>query len=115
MRLILALFISAVTGATTSAHAESGDLVTTCKSGDRVRRVMVVYAQAGRKAPCQVIYDKQTEKPGKPEILYEANSSRGFCEKKAEEFLASKMKGWSCEGDLKAAAKPESKPEAPKD
>ncbi len=117
MRLLFFTLTALLSGLLSqSAFAfESSDLVSTCTNGKVTRKVVVVYAQTGKKFPCQVIYVKDTERPGKVEILYEANTSSGFCERKAGEFLGKVLSSWKCEGNIEVRkpASGETPPKSP--
>lgn len=63
-----------------------------CSYGDLQRRVEILH-EAGAEVPCEVHYYKDTEAPGDRQVLWHAASEAGYCERKAEEFIA-KLQGW---------------------
>ena len=68
-----------------------------CKNAQHRRKLVVVYFQENKKVPCQLVYYKETERPGDIKIPYEAKNSIGFCEKKAVEMQKEfENAGWSC-------------------
>jgi hypothetical protein len=75
-----------------------------CSFGDLQRRVEIL-TEPGVSVPCEVHYYKDTEAPGEKQVLWSAGSQEGFCESKAEEFIA-KLEGWGWD------ATPASEPEA---
>lgn len=101
------LILALVLGWGSLSQAEKApDPIATCKMGANVRRVQIMYAQEGRKTPCQVLYLKDTEKPGKIEIIFEAQTSGSLCPVKAQAFLERlRGMGWACEGQFSSEAK----------
>ncbi len=74
-----------------------------CTYGDLQRRVEILY-ETGVTVPCEVHYYKDTEAPGEPQVLWRAMSEEGYCERKAQEFVAKLGElGWTC-GPNDAAA-----------
>jgi hypothetical protein len=73
-----------------SLPARAADGKTTCKKGGVERLVTIAYAEAGKKAPCEVKYKRDAEAEEK--TIYQARAEEGFCEKKAQEFIE-KLKG----------------------
>lgn len=68
-----------------------------CTKGDLVRRVAVTEHSVSTGLSCEVVYWKETEAPGKREVLWTAKQDAGYCYSKAIAF-ASKLTslGWSC-------------------
>ena len=58
-----------------------------CTHGDLVRRVEIL-TEPGLTVPCEVHYYKDTEAPGESQVLWSAQTEKGYCEAKAEEFVA---------------------------
>lgn len=79
----------------------------TCELNDKVRRIMVNYAQGSRPVPCQVHYYKDTEEPGSIKIPWNALNAIGYCEQKAKEMVDSlEESGWKCtEEDFRVPGK----------
>ncbi len=63
-----------------------------CSYGDLTRRVEIL-TEPGVSVPCEVHYYKDTEAPGEKQVLWSAGSQAGYCEEKAEAFIA-KLVGW---------------------
>lgn len=81
-----------------------------CEIGDLQRRVEILY-EAGGAVPCEVHYYKDTEAVGERQVLWRALNEAGYCERKAQEFIAKlEDMGWSCEQAVAAGQKPESQP-----
>lgn len=79
-----------------------------CTIGDLQRRVEILY-EAGGSVPCEVHYYKDTEADGERQVLWRALNEEGYCERKAQEFVAKlEEMGWSCERGV--AADPEPQP-----
>lgn len=82
--LFIAVFFSAVASA-------SDEYV--CNFGDDKRLISVTYDSEHEQVPCQVQYDKGYG----AEMLWNAQSEVGYCESKAEEFVAKQESwGWAC-------------------
>lgn len=80
---------------------------TICSHGAESRIIDVVYSSDGQ-LPCEVQYTKSTG----TQVLWSASNLVGYCEQKAEEFVAKQVEwGWDCESDTPAAMSTE--PEAP--
>jgi len=83
-----------------------------CSYGDLQRRIEIL-TEPGVTVPCEVHYYKDTEAPGEQQVLWSAGSQEGYCESKAEEFVA-KLEGWgwNCgQGEEPVpAAEPEAEP-----
>lgn len=78
-----------------------------CTHGDLVRRVEIL-TEPGLTVPCEVHYYKDTEAPGESQVLWSAQAQEGYCEAKAEEFVA-RLQGWGWSCGVSAAA-PEAVP-----
>ncbi len=86
-----------------------------CSYGEMKRRVEIL-SEPGQSVPCEVHYYKDTEAPGEQQVLWSAQNEEGYCERKAEEFVAMlTSNGWSCESSMGGLAPPEpaQQPEAP--
>lgn len=90
--VMAALMLSSI-----AAHAEE-TMQTSCKSGNLVRRIVVVESSLSSGLSCEVIYWKDTEAPGVRQILWTAKQDAGYCYSKSL-GLASRLAemGWSCE------------------
>jgi hypothetical protein len=63
--------------------------------------------------PCEVHYFKDTELPGENQVLWTATTEAGYCESKAEEFVAKLREwGWDCGPGVEAEAAPEAATES---
>jgi hypothetical protein len=73
---------------------------TRCVRGDdAIRRVEVAAQDQDRGAPCEVVYWKDTERPGVRTVLWSAETDADFCARKAEELVDTlEGGGWSCAG-----------------
>jgi len=68
-----------------------------CELQGLTRRVEVDYESSESSIPCSVNYYKDTEAPGELNTLWTATNIDGYCEDKAEGFVAKlKSWGWSC-------------------
>ena len=63
-----------------------------CTQGNHERRVVIFY-ETGVAVPCEVQYFKDTEAPGEPAVLWQAQNQSGYCESQAEAFVE-KLEGW---------------------
>jgi len=73
------------------------DKVAICTHHSKQRIVTLDYLSNTRKVPCQVIYEKKTERPGHKKVLWRANNSVGYCERKTDAFLKKLTGyGWRC-------------------
>jgi hypothetical protein len=69
-----------------------------CTFGDLTRRVEIVY-ETGAQLPCEVRYEKDSEEPGQPKVLWRAINEAGYCEERTREFVARlEGMGWNCGG-----------------
>lgn len=67
-----------------------------CTHGDLQRRVETLY-ETGMTLPCEVHYYKDSEAPGEVQVLWRAMNEAGYCERKAQEFIAQLEEwGWNC-------------------
>ncbi|MBB3062632.1 hypothetical protein [Microbulbifer rhizosphaerae] len=81
------------------AATAADPLSTSCTHGGDVRTIEVVYPQ-GAELPCEVHYTKD----GETQTLWSASNQAGFCESKAEEFIASQQSwGWQCDSATDAS------------
>ena len=84
-----------------------------CSFGDLQRRIEIL-TEPGVTVPCEVHYYKDSEAPGEKQVLWSAGSQEGYCESKAEEFVAKlEAWGWNCGRgeDTMPAPEPEAEPE----
>lgn len=84
-----------------------------CSYGDLQRRVEIL-TEPGVAVPCQVHYYKDSEAPGERQVLWNAATEAGYCERKAAEFIA-KLEGWGwtcAAGDAAPAPEPAPEPDA---
>ena len=92
-----------------------------CSFNDMQRRIEIL-TEPGVTVPCEVHYFKDTEMPGESQVLWTATTEAGYCESKAEEFLAKLREwGWDCatgsgaepaqELEQEAEQEPEQEPE----
>lgn len=106
-KLVMALAALAVSGSTLAQD----DWKYRCTYGDMVRRVEIFH-ETGVSVPCEVHYYKDTEMPGERQVLWRAMNETGYCEARAEEFIAQLGDaGWSCsatDGGEPAEEAPES-------
>jgi hypothetical protein len=70
-----------------SAYASSWS----CTRSDHVREVVIERSGDGP-VPCSVVYNKPTEKL-ESQTLWSAENAEGYCEEKAEAFIA-KLESW---------------------
>jgi hypothetical protein len=69
-----------------------------CRRSDLVRRVEVQFADDADRLPCQVVYWRDTERPGDKQIPWNAKNQVEFCTGKAREMVEHLQRdGWSCE------------------
>ena len=65
-----------------------------CENGGEKRVISVAYESDQQSVPCEVRYDKGEG----VQTLWSAQSEVGFCETKANEFIAKQESwGWSCD------------------
>jgi hypothetical protein len=69
-----------------------------CRRNDMVRRIEVQFADDADRLPCQVVYWRDTERPGGKQIPWNASNQTEFCTKKARE-MAERLQGsgWTCD------------------
>lgn len=73
------------------------DKVAICRHHSKLRVVTIDYLSKSKKVPCKVIYEKKTERPGHKQVLWRANNSVGYCERKTDAFLKKLTGyGWRC-------------------
>jgi len=71
------------------ATSDSGNLVSTCKNGEHVRVITVVYDSEDTDTVCEVTYEKSTG----VQTLWTANNDRDYCMEQATAFVE-KQEGW---------------------
>ena len=71
------------------ATSDSGNLVSTCKNGEHVRVITVVYDSEETDTVCEVTYEKSTG----IQTLWTANNDRDYCMEQATAFVE-KQEGW---------------------
>jgi hypothetical protein len=81
-----------------------------CSFDDLQRRIEIL-TEPGVTVPCEVHYYKDTEMPGASQVLWTATTEAGYCELKAEEFVA-KLREWGWDCGPGSAAEPAPEPEA---
>jgi hypothetical protein len=69
-----------------------------CRRNDLVRRIEVQFADNADRLPCQVVYWRDSERPGEKRIPWNANNDIAFCTQKARE-MAERLQGsgWTCD------------------
>jgi hypothetical protein len=73
------------------------DNITSCSRHDNQRIITLDYLLEDSLVPCQVIYEKPTERPGYRKILWQAKNSAGYCERKMDAFIQKLERyGWQC-------------------
>lgn len=72
-----------------TAAKASGNLVSTCKHGEQVRVITVVYDNPETDTVCEVTYEKSTG----VQTLWSANDDRDYCLDQATAFVE-KQEGW---------------------
>ena len=71
-----------------------------CRRGDLLRRIEVQFADDADRLPCQVLYWRDTESPGRPRVPWNAEHDLNFCINKAREMVDRlRTSGWACQGD----------------
>ena len=82
-----------------------------CTFGELERRIEI-YREPGVSVPCEVHYYKDTEAPGEQQVLWRAQSEEGYCEARAQEYLA-KLEdwGWECSAGTAETAPEDATPE----
>jgi hypothetical protein len=87
----LAPMVMALAGAAAASE-------TRCVRGDdAIRRVEIAAQDPNRGVPCEVVYWKDTERPGARTVLWSAETDADFCARKAEELVDTlEGGGWSC-------------------
>lgn len=84
---------TAATTETEAATSDSGNLVSTCKNGEHVRIITVVYDNEATDTVCEVTYEKSTG----VQTLWTANSDRDYCLDQAAAFVQKQEDwGWTC-------------------
>jgi hypothetical protein len=100
------LAFALLTPATLALAQAAAASETRCVRGDdAVRRVEIAVQDPNHGAPCEVVYWKDTERPGVRTVLWSAQTDADFCARKAEELVVTlKDGGWTCDA---AAAPPQ--------
>ncbi len=80
-------------------------------SFDGMQRRIEILTEPGVTVPCEVHYFKDTEMPGENQVLWTATTEAGYCESKAEEFVA-KLRDWGWDCVPRSGAKPAQEPAA---
>ena len=89
-----------VGGVLLTAPPAGADVGYVCRIGDTIRRIEIRYAGDIGRAPCDVIYIKQTERPGVEETLWSATSDADFCRGKAVGLVdLLEQNRWTCSGE----------------
>ena len=82
-----------------------------CSFDGKQRRIEIL-TEPGVTVPCEVHYFKDTEMPGESQVLWTATTEAGYCESKAEEFVAKLREwGWDCGSGAEPEAAPDAAPE----
>jgi hypothetical protein len=84
-----------------------------CSFDGNQRRIEIL-TEPGVTVPCEVHYFKDTEMPGESQVLWTATTEAGYCESKAEEFVA-KLREWGWDCGAGAPAEPAAEGEAVED
>lgn len=75
-----------------------------CQNDDQQRVIEVIYSSENA-VPCEVHYQRS----GLDDVLWQADNEIGYCEQKAENFVAKQQAwGWQCEQQVSAP-----RPQAP--
>jgi rare lipoprotein A len=115
MKNILAT--SLITLCAASQIAAAADEVAVCTHHHHKRIVTLDYQSDQSQVPCQVIYEKPTEKPGYRKVLWRARNTVGYCERKMTRFLRQlNGYGWQCSSSKKVQSettKPPAKKKKP--
>ncbi|HEX6142824.1 MAG TPA: hypothetical protein VFZ01_08910, partial [Geminicoccaceae bacterium] len=78
----------------------AADVGYVCRIGDTIRRIEIRFAGDVGRPPCDVIYIKQTERPGVEETLWSATSDADFCRAKAVGLVdLLEQNRWTCSGE----------------
>jgi hypothetical protein len=75
-----------------------------CTMPNLTRRV-VIERSGPESVPCEVAYYRVDEAPGERQVLWNAVNEAGYCEAKAQSFVAQlEGWGWQCQSNADAAA-----------
>jgi hypothetical protein len=117
--ILAAVGLLAAAGAAAPAPSEEYH----CRRDDVVRRIEVQYADDADRLPCQVIYWRDTERPGDRQVPWNAQNQVEFCIRKAREMAEGLQRtGWTCDREappsedaaaLDTAEPPEASPREP--
>jgi rare lipoprotein A len=95
--LTILIFIAFFNFGKIAAAITVTDQVAICTHHSERRIITIDYLSDSQKVPCQVIYEKKTEQPGHQEVLWRANNSVGYCERKTDDFIKKLTGyGWQC-------------------
>lgn len=93
--LILAT-LSLLAGSSLAERAQSEEYH--CRRGDLVRRIEVRFADDADRLPCQVVYWRDNESPGRPQVPWKADHQLDFCLGKARQMADGLQgEGWTCD------------------
>lgn len=68
-----------------------------CQRGELVRRIEVRFADDADRLPCEVIYWRDSEAPGQPQSLWNAEHQLDYCQDRAREMVEQlENAGWAC-------------------
>jgi hypothetical protein len=85
-----------------------------CQRGDLVRRIELRFTEDADRLPCDVVYWRDTETPGRPQRLWHADHQLDFCRTKAREMVEGlESAGWRCGGAPSGASAAAAAPEGP--
>ena len=91
--ILIALSLLAAPVLAAPAHGEEYH----CRRNDLVRRVEVQFADDADRLPCQVVYWRDTERPGERRVPWNADNELEFCTDKAREMVERlQSAGWAC-------------------
>ena len=95
--MFLALTLEVALGVLSGAAQAEETIESSCQNGDLVRRVVVVESSLSTGQSCEVVYWKDTEEPGVPQVLWTAKQDAGYCYSKALTMVGKLTSmGWSC-------------------
>jgi len=81
--------VTATAGTSETETSDTDNHASTCKNGDQVRIITVVYDNDATDTVCEVTYEKSTG----VQTLWTANSDRDYCMEQATAFVQ-KQEGW---------------------
>jgi hypothetical protein len=90
------ILVGALLLADTAAATQTNEYQ--CRRDGLMRRVQLGGGTEGEAVPCEVVYWKDSERPGVGQILWNATTDAQFCEDKARELVEQlRGWGWQCE------------------